>query len=170
LRSYRSAKTEVATSTIHGKGLYCVAPIQAGEVVGVRSGDVVPYEEAMRRDRLYGGFSMQVTEELFLCPSSREDVDNVALFINHGCDPNVWLRDQIVFVARTPIAIGEELLFDYAMNLSTPYSKDCACGAPSCRKAITGEDWRLPELQCRYKGHFDPVIKRMIDALAGHTD
>ena len=29
-----------------------------------------------------------------------------------------------------------------------------------CRERITGEDWRRPELQKRYAGHFLPYIER----------
>jgi SET domain-containing protein len=168
-RSYRSPSTEVRLSSIHGRGLFCLAPICAGEVIGVRSGDVVDYAEAIRRDRLFGGFSMQVTEDLFLCPESAETVDDVALFINHSCKPNVWLQDQIVFAAIRDIAPNEELLFDYAMNLSTPYSRSCQCGTGCCRGRITGDDWKREDLQERYRGHFDPVITRkMLDAQNQH--
>ena len=30
----------------------------------------------------------------------------------------------------------------------------CRCGVPTCRRLITGQDWRRPELQQKYGGHF----------------
>jgi hypothetical protein len=29
---------------------------------------------------------------------------------------------------------------------------------------VSGDDWKLPELQKRYEGHFSPYIQRRIDA------
>jgi hypothetical protein len=33
-----------------------------------------------------------------------------------------------------------------------------ACGAPACRHTVTGEDWRLRDLQDRYGDHWVPVL------------
>ncbi len=35
---------------------------------------------------------------------------------------------------------------------------DCSCGASECSKLITGDDWRLPNLQRRYAGYFSRYI------------
>ena len=35
---------------------------------------------------------------------------------------------------------------------------DCHCGAAQCRGLIDPQDWRRPELQERYRGHFLPHI------------
>ena len=39
--SYRSPKTEVRDSPIHGKGLYATDRIRAGEIVAVKGGYIV---------------------------------------------------------------------------------------------------------------------------------
>jgi hypothetical protein len=54
---------------------------------------------------------------------------------------------------------GEELCFDYAMCLSAspgvpPYHMECRCGSARCRHVVTDQDWRISELQRRYKGGF----------------
>lgn len=36
-------------------------------------------------------------------------------FINHSCDPNVWMQDEVTSVARRDVRAGEELTMDYAM-------------------------------------------------------
>jgi hypothetical protein len=41
---------------------------------------------------------------------------------------------------------------------------ECSCGAPECRKIITGGDWRLPELRRRYAGYFSRYIQDRIAA------
>ena len=164
MKSYRNPKTAVGPSRIHGRGAYTTAPITRGEIVAVRGGSVVRYDEALRRDATLGGFSMQVDEGLFLCPDILQDVEDVAVFINHSCDPNVGIRGQISFVALRDINVDEELTFDYAMNTSIPYVFDCACGSQQCRGKVTGSDWLNPILQERYAGYFDFVISSRIES------
>lgn len=36
-------------------------------------------------------------------------------FVNHSCDPVVWMRDDVTVVARRAIASGEEITGDYAV-------------------------------------------------------
>jgi hypothetical protein len=43
----------------------------------------------------------------------------------------------------------------------------CSCGTPSCRRLITGGDWKIPELQERYAGFFSSYITRKIAETAG---
>jgi hypothetical protein len=45
---------------------------------------------------------------------------------------------------------GEELCHDYAMERSDGYALDCRCGSGLCRGKVSGQDWKLPELQQRY--------------------
>ena len=73
--------------------------------------------------------------------------------------PNVGFRGQIVYVAMRDIRAGEELFHYYAMERSDEYSLDCHCGSPLCRGKITGQDWKLTELQERYGDYFSIYIR-----------
>jgi len=35
---------------------------------------------------------------------------------------------------------------------------DCKCGAPDCRKILTGKDWQRADLQKRYAGYFSGYL------------
>jgi hypothetical protein len=89
------------------------------------------------------------------------------LFINHSCEPNVGFRGEVTFVALRAIAAGEALTYDWAMEENRPARTVCRCGAPTCRKILTGRDWRLPVLQRRYRGHFSPYLAEKIGRRAG---
>ncbi len=69
------------------------------------------------------------------------------LFLKHSCEPNVGIQGQIVFVAMREIAAGEELTLDYATIDHDSEPMTCRCGASTCRRLITGQDWQKPELQ-----------------------
>jgi uncharacterized protein len=78
---------------------------------------------------------------------------------NHSCDPNLWWANAYTLVARRPIGTGEEVTSDYATSTAVAgFAMACACGSSLCRGVITGEDWRLPELQARYGDHWVPVL------------
>ncbi|MFF4234190.1 hypothetical protein [Streptomyces sp. NPDC001820] len=67
--------------------------------------------------------------------------------VNHSCC-GIRLNSSGAhdYVARAPIAAGEEITFDYAMrNYSVDYfAARCRCGSHHCRGRITG--WRdLPD-------------------------
>src|SRR5205823_12609126 len=89
---------------------------------------------------------------------------NPGYFINHSCDSNVWMDDAFTLSARWPVEAGEELTIDYAMLEADvgAWDFECQCGSPVCRGVVTGDDWRRPELQHRYRGHFSPLINKLI--------
>ena len=86
---------------------------------------------------------------------------------NHSCDPNLWWADEVTLVTRRPVRAGEELTSDYATSSDDPgFRMTCTCGSPLCRGVVRGDDWRRPELQERYAGHWVPHLERRI-ALGG---
>ena len=90
---------------------------------------------------------------------------------NHNCDPNLWHEDATTIVARRLIRANEELTIDYATHTISPkWSMACRCGSSSCRGMVTGEDWRLPNLQAWYGRHWTPPLLAAIASLgAGST-
>jgi SET domain-containing protein len=84
--------------------------------------------------------------------------------LNHACDPNLgWAGD--VLVTLRDVAAGEELLVDYAMSVADPaYLLRCHCASYRCRQMVEGSDWRIPQLQRRYAGHWAPQVQTLIDA------
>ncbi len=161
--SYRSPKTEVRESKIHGRGLFAVATIDKGEIVAVKGGHIVD-GETLRREitpRL-GPVEIQIDDNLFIAPVAEEERELSMLYTNHSCDPNLGLRGEITFVAMRDIKPGEELTHDWAMTDDDDYSIECKCGAPNCRKILKGKDWQRPELQKRFAGYFSAYLVRKI--------
>jgi hypothetical protein len=65
-------------------------------------------------------------------------------------------------VAMRDIRAGEELTHDWAMADDDDYAVECNCGAPDCRKTLTGKDWQQPDLRRRYAGYFSAYLARKI--------
>ncbi|GAB3070588.1 hypothetical protein GCM10027080_10890 [Pedococcus soli] len=93
-------------------------------------------------------------------------VDVAAL--NHSCDPTLaWAADGERVVAFRDVEPGEELTLDYATGSIDPEMVvRCHCETYRCRQLVTGDDWRIPQVQRRYAGHLAPVVQRAVDATA----
>jgi SET domain-containing protein len=157
-------KTEKRISATHGRGLFARLPIPAGEIVAVKGGAIMDFAEfALVRDQVSPA-QIQIEDHLYIAPRSAEEVDANILCLNHSCDPNVGVRGQITFVTMRDVPAGAELTIDYAMiDADRSERMECSCGAPECRKIITGDDWRLPDLQRRYAGYFSRYIVDRFD-------
>ena len=142
--------------------MFAAEPIAEGEVLAVWGGFIVQTAERHQLPEIVERYTIQIEQELHLmCGPLVDDAE----YFNHSCDPNAGLQGQVVLVAMRPVAAGEHVCFDYAMSESDPtFEMSCACGSALCRHHVTGNDWRLPDLQRRYRGYFSPYIQRMIDA------
>ncbi len=108
---------------------------------------------------------MQLDDDLY---SIEERGSDDTYFMNHSCDPSVWMSSAVTLVARRDILPGEELTVDYALfeaDEGFVAAWECGCRSPRCRSLITGVDWTNPELQERYQGHFSPLINKRIAGL-----
>jgi SET domain-containing protein len=159
---YLTPKAATRHTAGKGRGVFALQPIAAGEVVAAFGGTCLTGEQfaALPADRRR--HSVQIEDDLFLAGA---DATEPADCINHSCDPNCAMSGNVVLIAARSIGAGEELTYDYAMSDGSDYDEfACECGAPTCRHTITGDDWRLPDLQRRYHGMFSPYLARRIAA------
>ena len=159
MSSWFSPKTEKRASPIEGRGLFARDAISAGEIVAVKGGAIMDSASfALVRDQVSPA-EIQIEEGLYIAPRGADEVEANILCLNHSCNPNVGVRGQITFVAMRDIPKDAELTIDYAMIDGDPAERmECSCGAPECRKTITGSDWRRREIQRRYAGYFSRYI------------
>src|SRR5262249_11857370 len=112
--TYRSPRTEVRDSAIHGRGLFAQTDIARGEIVAVRGGHVLTRRQWEALAPGLGSAEIQLTEDLFIAPVDQAERHGSMLYVNHCCDPNVAIQGQTVLVAMRDIRAGEELTIDWA--------------------------------------------------------
>jgi SET domain-containing protein len=151
--SYISAKATVRESRIHGRGLFAVEAFGKDEIVAIKGGHIFDRHTLREVEPVLGAAEIQIGEDLFIGPRAESEREGSMIYSNHSCEPNIGVRGQIVFVAMRDIEAGEELTHDWATTDDDTYRMECRCGAPACRKIITGQDWRRTELQEKY-GHY----------------
>jgi hypothetical protein len=173
-RQYRSAswinpRIEIRESPGRGTCSFALAPVGAGEIVTIWGGQVftladVQAGKSRKKSLAAIGEGLYLGEEM----SDEPYQPGPDHYLNHSCDPNVWMVDEVTLAARRDIAKGEELTADYALweeDENYVMRWTCECGSPLCRGRVTGRDWRLPQLRERYRGHFSPFINDRIARL-----
>ncbi|WP_425825530.1 SET domain-containing protein [Streptomyces fractus] len=172
--SWQHPHTEVRPAPVGGSGLFTRAPIAAGTTVARLGGRLVSddalralLDDAVRHPELPYVDTIAVTDtsHLVLPPRSEQSIG----YSNHSCDPNLWWDGPYTLVARRDIATDDELTSDYATSTWDPqFVLACQCGAGAgCRGTVTGNDWRLAELQDRHGDHWVPALLSRIAAHSG---
>ena len=160
--THLSPKVVVKASAIHGRGLFAREPIGKGEIVCVKGGHVFDRRRLAELQPELGPAEIQIADDLFIGPVRAGEREGSMIFSNHSCEPNIGVQGQIVFVAIRDVSAGEELTHDWAMTDDDTYEMACGCGAPTCRRVITGQDWRRPELQQKYGDYMSWYLLRKI--------
>ena len=141
--------------------MFAAQPIYEGEIVVVIGGIVLTNAQFQEFTTTVSRYNaVQIGEDAHLV-----DLPTSPGGMNHSCDSNLWMRDEVTVVARRALAVGEELTIDYALQSGLPgdiLCEPCHCGSPVCRGLITGNDWRRKDVQDRYSGHFSPFLNERI--------
>jgi hypothetical protein len=162
-------RLERRRSPIQGTGLFATAPIRRGEIVTIWGGTL------FSDDELHAGIArpmscVPIIDGLHL-GSFKDQPESLDEFMNHSCDPNLWLQDEVTLVAMRDIAEGEEVTIDYALWETDPgWRMKCLCHSPRCRDWISGDDWRRSDVRQRYAGHFSPYVARRIRLVGAARD
>ena len=167
-QTWNDPRIEIKKSPISGGGMFAREPFRKGEIICIVGGIVTTnseFEVFQANHSVYN--AIQIEEDLHLVEQT-QITRALEGSMNHSCDSNVWMQDETTLVARRDISAGEEVTVDYALlTTQSTWTLDhpCRCGSPYCRHTITGNDWKLKDVQERYRHHFSPFINRRIARL-----
>ena len=132
-------KIKTKKSKIAGTGAWSVTMIPARKKIGNMGGVIISYKEAQKRIKLQPG------NVLFMVEFDNDDIaldatekSNELRFINHSCNPNVYMRrafKKVEYYTLRTIKKGEELTCDYG-ETHHEGTLPCKCGAKNCRGFI----------------------------------
>lgn len=105
-----------------------MAPFAKNDVVAAKGGHFIDSATLRSLPEHLQETEIQVADDLHLAAVSDDEFEDVMLYLNHSCEPNVGLSGNIVFVAMRDIAVGEELTTDYAFVDDHDTRMDCQCG------------------------------------------
>jgi hypothetical protein len=144
------AALDTANSPIHGVGVFSIVNFSPGEIV-LRIDDSRVVTASAPLDPAKGEFDHHCD---YLAGGKVVLMQPPERFINHGCDPNTFVRtvagDRYVIALRE-IHLGDEITYDYCINGDGDTEWDCVCGSPICRRHHRSGFFHLPlEVQARY--------------------
>ena len=143
-------RIQVRKSGVHGKGVFALRPIAAGERIIEYKGELISWPEALRRHP-HDPSDPDHTFYFHIDDAHVIDANvdgNAARWINHACEPNCQAdeADGRVFIsALTDLSPGEELFYDYGLVIDERYTPklkkqyECRCGSPRCRRTMLGK-------------------------------
>ena len=124
-------------SSISGWGVYASEPIAEDTRIVEYKGQLVPQEEAWRREQRY--LPRQRIWIFTINGRWARDAGfggNIARYVNHACNPNCYteiFRHHIWIIASRDIKPGEELTYDY--NTDGVAGIPCQC-RPRCKRVL----------------------------------
>jgi len=139
----------VRNSSIHGRGVFALVRIPKRTRIVEYKGERISQAEAdVRYSEAHANsphtMLFEVSDQLVIDATRR---GNSARWINHSCVPNCEIVDEnerIFIESRRDIAPGEELTYDYNLQLGEPHTAaakrahPCFCGARRCRGTMVG--------------------------------
>lgn len=148
-----------------GLGLFAADLISAGSTVILFGGNLMSWREVCELPEDMQDIPYQVDDNVFFGIARPEDI-GVGERINHSCNPNTGFVSEMKLVALRDILPGEDVTMDYGTCSSLEsYQLICRCGQSQCRGVISGNDWKLPDLQHRLRGYFQPYLQEKIRRL-----
>lgn len=152
-----------------GKGVFANKKIKKDTILVIFGGYIFTRKEELEFPPDMNDYAHHILPDFVMGVRKREELQPVD-YINHSCDPNCGFKGQIFLVAMRDIEVGEQISFDYCMVLSKPsdveelYEFECKCLSKLCRKSITWDDWKKPDLQQKYKGYFQWYLEEKINS------
>ena len=135
----------VLQSPVHGRGVFAARTIRKGETVIEYRGKRMTWDEACEQPASdesdpYHTFLFSLDDGRVIAAAIG---GNAARWINHSCAPNCETyeddRGRVYVAARRKIRPGEELSYDYRLEIEGKVGKRmrkayaCRCGARRCR-------------------------------------
>jgi SET domain-containing protein len=163
---------KLVNSKIEGKGLIAKKVIPKGSIVWKSSPRDIFKKYSIEQ---YQKFSLRYQKRLdrysypdghgYLVLSGEGD-----RFWNHSCNANVLdTPDGSMCIAVKDIELGEEITYEYGLNLREDLKIKCNCMEASCRKVVTRLDknskvykelWRKELSASKYKNRVEQPLLR----------
>jgi len=155
VRTQSFPPTEVASSRIHGQGLFAKVDIPKDTPLIECAGDVVWFEtfmKAMGEHVLAQDFAAfwSLSEKPYHLTIDASIEHTAAAYANHSCSPNSCLQTRfvsgfrrLILSATEDIPADTEITYDYHWELGN-FPVACTCKSPSCRR-LFGQPRALTE-------------------------
>jgi hypothetical protein len=127
-----------------GLGVFAARNISRGEHLYKFTGDPVSYDQCVSMGN-NEPYALQIAAKKYIV------LESPGKFINHSCEPNCGITNDLLLVALKHISRGEQLFYDYSTTmLERHWVMACKCGTQTCRGVVRDFDLIPVQLQSKY--------------------
>jgi SET domain-containing protein len=130
-RDFSETQFVVGPSTIDGRGLFTRRPLPARKKIGELTGERISRVAARRRARTRERVAIVELNDGTAIDAAN---GNEFSFINHACQPNLYMRimgAHVEFYTLRPVRAGEELTCNYG-ETHHGGQRRCNCQSDNC--------------------------------------
>ena len=141
-------RIQVRRSGVHGKGVFALRRIAAGETLIEYTGEIIGWPEALRRHPHdptdpHHTFYFSLDDGSHVIDAKHGG--NASRWINHACEPNCEADEEegrVFIKALRDLEPGEELFYDYGLVVEGRHTAKlkreypCHCGGANCRGTL----------------------------------
>jgi SET domain-containing protein len=127
-----------------GDGLFASEAIAPGREILRFSGPILTLPQVRAKGHLAAN-ALQIGLASYL------DLEPPGRLVNHSCDPNAAVFDNVRLVSLRPISAGDEIRFDYSTTISDGWTMACCCGSPRCRRLVAAFQLLPRPLRLKYE-------------------
>ncbi|PIY60340.1 hypothetical protein COY95_02285 [Candidatus Woesearchaeota archaeon CG_4_10_14_0_8_um_filter_47_5] len=132
-----------------GRGLFAAREIKKGERILQFIGPLVTgsQEKELDMDK-YGkllGNALQIGKDKYIY------LEDPGRIVNHSCNPNAGIKNDVELIAIKAIKKGEEIRYDYSCTMDEDsWTMKCSCTGKNCRKTIKDFKYLPEETKIKY--------------------
>jgi uncharacterized protein len=143
------SKLNVRQSKHEGLGVIAGRNYKQGQIITEISGNVIHWRTVIAIGGVIQDNTFRFSDQYYLSP------DGLGNYINHSCEPNAGIfksHNRLYLKAISPIARGEEIVFDYSTIIGNDdsWTMKCGCGSRLCRKTVKNFGSLPKPLQSKY--------------------
>jgi hypothetical protein len=121
--------------TAVGKGVFVTREYEPGEPVLELHGRLIDFAASLAKGE-------RECDALQVGPDRYLDLEPPGVLVNHSCDPNVGIRDDMVLIALRRLRAGDEIRYDYSTTMDEDHwTLECRCGSTHCRGVVGDFKW-----------------------------
>ncbi|XP_066499667.1 histone-lysine N-methyltransferase SUV39H1b isoform X2 [Hoplias malabaricus] len=152
------------TDNGRGWGVRAMERIRKNTFVMEYVGEIITTEEAERRGHIYDKegatylFDLDYVDDEYTVDAAH--YGNISHFVNHSCDPNLQVYNvfienlderlpRIAFFATRSIKSGEELTFDYQMQIDPVDAESTKMDSNFCLMGLPGSPKKRMRIECK---------------------
>ena len=126
------------------KGLFASIYIQKGEIILQCTGKKISFQEAVKKEDRESD-ALQIGDKEYI------DFEEPGVIVNHSCDPNAGINENLELIAIKDISPGEEIKYAYSTTMDEDHwTMKCLCQKENCRFIIRDFKYLPEELKSKY--------------------